>query len=384
MGTETAVDRVVEVLEHVPLFQGLPRSDLERIAELVKPRQLAAGEFLFREGDAGDKFYVVYNGAVEILKERPLGDHERLAIRRGGDAFGEMALLNDAPRSATVRAAEDTQLLSVSRADFGTLLGGESLTVRLMQGLAKALRALDVRFAAREAGGGGDAMRQFSRLVLHGLEPRSMPRAEGFRVAGATARDEATGGGSLWDAVTTDDGRTVLALMDVKGEGLPPAYLIAITRAVLHEVVSDEPFDRLLGRLNSATFRNLFEGLDECVEAALVELSDGQLRWSCAGDQPGVTIRADGSTEETPTHGPPLGILPTFEYGVATMDMEPGDTFLALSEAPAGLVKGAVDLVRSRPDAEPAELATMLQSALRQVQARGAETDVAFVVVRKT
>jgi CRP-like cAMP-binding protein len=384
MGTETAVDRVVEVLERVSIFQGLPRTDLERIAKLVKPRHLAAGEFLFREGDPGDKFYVVYSGAVEILKERPLGDHELLAIRRGGGAFGEMALLNDAPRSASTRAVEATQLLSVSREDFDSLLGGESLAVRLMQGLAKSLRALDVRFAARESGGGVDALRQFSRLVLRGLEPRSAPTAEGFRIAGATARDESTGGGSLWDAVATADGRTVLALIDVKGRGLPPAYRIAITRAVLHEVVSDEPFDRLLARLNSATFRNLFEGLDECVEAALIELSDGQIRWSCAGDQPGVTIRADGSTEDSPSHGPPLGILPTFEYGVATLDLQPGDTFLALSEPPAGLMRGAVDLVRGRPDAEPAELAQMLQSALGQAQARGAETDVAFVVLRKT
>lgn len=384
MGAQTATGNVIEVLERVPLFQGLPRTDLEEIAQLVKARELGADEFLFREGDAGDKFYVVYSGAVEILKERPLGDHERLAVRRAGDAFGEMALLNDAPRSASVRAVEDTRLLSVSREDFSSLLGGESLAVRLMRGLAKALRALDVRFAARESGSGGDALRQFSRLVLRGLEPRSTPQVEGFRIAGATARDETMGGGSLWDAFTTDDGRAVMTLMDVKGQGLPPAYLIAITRAVLHEVASEEPFEGLLGRLNSAIFRNLFEGLDECVEAALIEIADGRLRWSCAGDQPGVLIRADGSTEETPTHGPPLGILPAFDYGVATMELEPGDTFLALSEAPAGLVSGMVDLVRARLEADPGELAQVLQSALQQVQSRGAETDVAFVVVRKT
>jgi CRP-like cAMP-binding protein len=384
MGTETTVDHVVEVLERVPLFEGLPRSDLERIAQLVKPRQLSAGEFLFREGDTGDKFYVVFRGAVEILKERPLGDHERLAVHREGGAFGEMALLNDAPRSASVRAAEDTQLLTVSREDFSSLLGGESLTVRLMRGLAKALRALDVRFAARETGGGGDSLRQFGRLVLHGLEPRALPEAEGFKMAGATARDESQGGASLWDVVTTDTGRTLMILMDVKGRGLPPAYMLSITRAIFQEVAAEVPFERLLGRLNAATFRNLFEGLDECVEAAVVEVSESRLRWSCAGDQPGVVIRVDGSTEEVPTHGPPLGIIPAFEYDLTTVDLRPGDTFLALSEAPAGLVRGAIDLVRSRADADPAELAQLLQSALRQVQARGAETDVAFVVVRKT
>lgn len=382
MGTQTATDRVVELLGRVPLFQGLPRSDLERIAELVKPREIRAGEFLFREGDAGDKFYVVFHGSVEILKERPLGDHERLAVKRPGEAFGEMALLTDAPRSASVRAVEDTQFLSVSRSEFDELLGGESVSVRLMRGLARALRALDVRFAARETGSAADAFRQFGHLVLNGLEPRSAPAAEGFQVAGGSARDEA-GGGSLWDGFATEDGRVLLSLMDVKGTGLPPAYLIAITRALLREVGPEERFDHLMARLNSATFRNLFEGLDECVEAALIEIADGRLRWSCAGDQPGKILRADGSIEDTATHGPPLGILPHFEYDTSTLELAAGDTLLAFSEAPAGLVKGAVELVRGRADADPAKLVRLLQTALSKVQAGGAETDVSLVVIRK-
>lgn len=381
MSAETA-EHVIEVLGRVPLFQGLPRTDLERIADLVNPREVNAGEFLFREGDPGDKFYVVFEGAVEILKERPLGDHERLAVKRGGEAFGEMSLLNDAPRSASVRAVEDTQLLSVSKIEFEELLGGEAIAVRLMRGLARALRALDVRFAAREAGG-GDAFREFGRLVLQGLEPRSAPQAEGFRIAGATARDESVGGGSLWDGFTTEDGRTILTLMDVKGTGLPPAYLIAITRALLRELGPGEEAGTLLRRLNSATFQNLFEGLDECVEAALIYIQDGTLAWSCAGDQPAVILRGDGSTEEAPTHGPPLGILPHFDYDVTTLDLAPGDTLLAFSEAPAGLVKGAVELVKGRADAEPAELARLLQAAFQKVQARGAETDVSFVVITR-
>lgn len=386
MSAETATEHVVDVLGRVPLFQGLPRSDLERIADLVAPREVRAGEFLFREGDEGDKFYIVFDGAIEILKERPLGDHERLAVKRGGEAFGEMSLLNDAPRSASVRAVEDSRLLAVSRTEFDKLLGGESIAVRLMRGLARALRALDVRFAAREAGngGGGDAFRQFGRLVLRGLEPGAAPQAEGFRIAGATARDEAVGGGSLWDGFTTEDGRTLLALLDVKGTGLPPAYLIAITRALLREVGPQEPFESLLRRLNAATFHNLFDGVDECVEAALIEIHDGRLRWSCAGDQPAMILRADGSVEDTPAHGPPLGILPHFDYDSQVLQLEPGDTLLAFSEAPAGMVKGAVELVRGRAEADPAELAHLLQTAFQKIQSRGAETDVAFVVVRKT
>lgn len=384
MSAETAAEHVIEVLGRVPLFQGLPRSDLERIGELVTPREVKAGEFLFREGDPGDRFYIVFDGVVEILKERPLGDHDRLAVKRSGDAFGEMALLNDSPRSASVRAVEHTRLLAVSRLEFEELLGGESITVRLMRGLARALRALDVRFASREGGGAADALGQFGRLVLHGLEPTAAPQAEGFRIAGATARDDSVSGGSLWDGFTTEDGRTVLALLDVKGTGLPPAYLIAITRAILREVAGAEAFETLLRRLNAGTFRNLFEGLDECVEAALLEIADGQIRWACAGDQPAVILRANGVVETTPTHGPPLGILPHFDYGSTVLKLQTGDLLLAFSEASAGLVKGAVELARGRPGSEPAELARMLQAVFEKVQSRGADTDVSFLVVGKS
>src|SRR2546430_14120916 len=184
-------DQVVDVLQGVPLFQGLPRTDLERIAHLVKGRKVEAGELIFKEGDAGDKFYIVFSGSVEIIKERARGDTERLAVKRGGEAFGEMSLLSDAPRSASVRATESTQLLVVSRKDFDDLLGGESLALRLMQGLAKALRALDVRFAARESSvqgpGNADVMRDFARVVQRGLVPRQLPDAEGFELAAAMA-----------------------------------------------------------------------------------------------------------------------------------------------------------------------------------------------------
>lgn len=384
MGTKTAADHVVQILERVPLFQGLSRPDLQRIARLVRPKELEAGEFLFREGDPGDRFYAVFAGSVEILKERPMGDHERVAVRETGESFGESALLSDAPRSASVRAVEASRLLSISRSEFEQLLGGESLTLRLLQGLVRALRPLDLGPASRESGADGDALRQFDRVVLRGLEPRATPQVEGFRIAGGTARDESLGGGSLWDTLTTDDGRVLLTLMDVKGKGLPPAYLIGITRAIFHEIAPSEPLERVLLRLNSATFKNLFEGVDECVEAAVLEIGKGRLRWSCAGDQPGIVIRTDGTAQEIATHGPPLGILPSFDYGVSPVVLEPGDTFLALSEAPAGLVQGAVELVRDRGTGDPTEVSQLLQAALRQIGSRTVGAGVAFIVVRKT
>lgn len=383
MSAETAAAEVVRILGRVPLFQGLPSADLERIAALARPRDLKAGEFLFREGDAGDRFFLVTDGAVEILKERPLGDHERIGVKRGGESFSEMSLLVDGARTTSVRGLEDSRLLSVSRVDFDELLGGETLAVRLINGLARALRAREARYTSRQSVGGADALREFGHQVLGGLEPDGAPQAEGFRIAGATARGEAVDGGSLWDVLTTEDGHTRLTLLDVKGTGLPPAHLIAVTRALFQELGTVEPLETLLRRLNAATFKNLFEGLDECVDAAVIEVGPGGVRWTCAGEQPALILRADGSTEDAPTHGPPLGILPQFQYDVSRIEVGPGDVFLAFTMAPPALVKGAVDLVRERRESEPAELVRLIRSAFEKIQARGAESDIAFIVIKK-
>lgn len=377
--------RIVDLLGTVRLFQGLPRSDLERIAGLAKPKELDANEVLFREGDPADRFYIVGSGAVEILKERPLGDNDRLAVRRTGEAFGEMSLLTDGPRSASVRAIEPTRLLAISRADFDGLLGGDSLSVRVMRGMAKALRALDVRFTGPEAAAPGDAIGQFSRLVHRGLLPRHPPVVEDWDIAGGSVLDEDVIGTSYWDGFVIAGGTALLTVMDVKGSGLPPAYLLGITRGVLRTLgVEEQEFDDLLTRLNHATHETLFEGVDECVECGVLRVGRNGASWSGAGDQPAAIIRRGGSVEELKTHGPPLAILPQFEYGTTRLELGRGDIVLALSEADAGIRRGAIDLVNTRREAGLDAIASMLRTALlKAAQAQGRHEDLAFVLVRR-
>lgn len=377
------IDQVVALLERVPLFQGLSRSDLEGIAGLVRGRTARENELLFREGDPGDKFYIVFEGAVEVLKERPRGEHDRLAIKRKGDAFGEMSLLTDSPRSASVRALQETHLLVVSKADFDKLLGGESLTVRIMRQLAKALQALDVRFAAKEAGGGGagDALRQFSRLVQRGLLPRHAPDASGYEIAGGAFQQEGGFARSLWDHARLASGQPCLAVMDVKGAGLPPAYVLGITRALLHQIApGQKDVDGALTRLNGAISENIFEGLDECVEVALLSFGEEGAHMAIAGEQPAVVVRSDGELNTLKSQGLALGIVPSFNFKGKNVPLGRGDTLLLFSEAEAGLLRGITDLILGHRQESAAKLAEMLQTALYRA---GGKDDVSFVVVKK-
>lgn len=380
-----STEQVVGLLQKVDLFEGLPDEDLRRIAGIVGGLALDQGEVLFEEGEPGDAFYIVFQGAIEIVKARPDGSEERLAIRRGGDAFGEMALLNDAPRSATARAADATQLMRVGRGDFEVLLGGDSLALRMMRVLSKALRALGVRFASVEkVQDAGARVRtdayELSRVIQAGLLPRTAPRIEGFDVAAGTTTEETGRGGSVWDWIALADGRTALLTLDVRQDGFPPAHHLGAARAVLRGLATDRAnVPELLARTNDALSSAAIEGLDQFVEVGILVPSPGTLEWACAGRVPGGVIRRDGSFEEFASHGPPLGMMGGFQYKAQRFTMNAGDTAFVLSHGTQGLFLGAADLVAQLHGKPAGEVVSTLHKAIRKAQGeQRTETSVLY------
>ncbi|HUF13356.1 MAG TPA: cyclic nucleotide-binding domain-containing protein [Longimicrobiales bacterium] len=382
-------EQVVELLGRVPLFRGLPETELWSMTALARPRGVGKGEMLFREGDPGDRFYIVYSGAVEVLKERPLGDHERLAVKRAGEAFGEMSLLNDAPRSASVRALEPSELLVISRDDFNALLGGSALAIGLLRSLARSLRALDIRFTAALGGeaAASDGLTQFSRVIQHTLIPKRVPEVPGFELGLAVARDDETDGRTLYDVMPSGSDGALVAVLDVKGSGLPPGHLLGLTRALLRQLADGpvEDVGRLMTELNEALADNLFAGLDECVNAALLRLTPNDAPWLCvAGQHTACVVRGDGELEELKSQGAALGILPGFAYEARKVELGVDDLLLVTSEIDGALRRGVHALAIDRREEPVAQLGQHLQNTI--VRARGMRDpgqDVALLVARR-
>ena len=378
------LEQIVTVLEKVPLFEGLSRKDLEKIARLVRGRTVGPAELVFKEGDPGDKFFIVQSGSVEILTDKAGSEPDLLAVKRAGDAFGEMALLTDAPRSATVRAVEQTNLLVVSRDQFEQLLGGDTLATRVMRSLAKSLRSLNIRFGARDA---TDAMNNplmnYTRAVQKSLLPREVPAIAGFDVAAAIAQDEGGHSQALWDAVPFNGGGVILAVLDAKGPGLPPAHLLAVTRALLREIAASEiAFERVLPRLNSAVQGNLVEGTDAYIEVGLIHFAE-TATFAIAGEQPAIIVRYSGATEEVAQHGPALGVMADYGYGTTRAELGTGDFAVIFSESDQGLLMGAADLINGRHDDSVRTTAALLHAALVRAQHYRKGDDISFVIARK-
>ncbi len=102
-----------ELLRRIPIFTPMPTAALEVLARGVGRRHVVAGEPILREGEDSDLFFVIENGRVEVTQ-----DGRVLREEGPGEFFGEIGLLRDVPRTATVTATDDTDLLTVSREDF--------------------------------------------------------------------------------------------------------------------------------------------------------------------------------------------------------------------------------------------------------------------------
>jgi EmrB/QacA subfamily drug resistance transporter len=133
---------VAEFLRNVPIFAAVSERMLESLAALASSVRVARGEWLFRQGDPGDGVYVVAVGHLEVLRKEGALESESINTLTRGDVLGELALLSDSTRSASVRAIRDSELLKIDRDAFEALLRDEpELALSLTRVLSSQLQA---------------------------------------------------------------------------------------------------------------------------------------------------------------------------------------------------------------------------------------------------
>ena len=110
-------DEKVRLISRIPLFESCSQAELARIASITKQFDAPDGEVLIREGEPGDFFFVLVKGSAEVRKGK-----RRVARLAAGDFAGEIALLTDAPRTATVRTTSPVTALRATRKGFSALL----------------------------------------------------------------------------------------------------------------------------------------------------------------------------------------------------------------------------------------------------------------------
>ena len=132
------------ILQQVPLFSQLAPADLQRVVELARDRSYPKNSVILFEDDPGDALFVVAKGQVKVVLIGDDGREVILSVLGQGEFFGEMALIDDEPRSAHVIAMEDSDLLVLRRDDFeGILAQSPKIALSLLKELTRRLRRAD-------------------------------------------------------------------------------------------------------------------------------------------------------------------------------------------------------------------------------------------------
>ena len=132
------------ILRTVPLFASFPEEQLRALATVVSRRSASRGSIIIAAGDPTDSLYIILSGRFKVMMSDAEGKEVILSILSSGEFFGEMGLIDDAPRSASVVAIEPCELLVITRRDFKRCMAENSeMAMAVMRGLVRRLREAD-------------------------------------------------------------------------------------------------------------------------------------------------------------------------------------------------------------------------------------------------
>jgi phosphoserine phosphatase RsbU/P len=421
---------MIELLRQIPLFHKLPTAALEALAAMTGRRQVGAGEMLFRQGDHGSECYAILAGELEVLIYVNAAEH-RLDIYQPGQIIGEMALIDHSPRSATVRALADSDLVVLNEAAFMRLLhASPDLAMAMLRNGAARIRYTNQHMIAdlerknaellaayRQLQGAQADLIRLSRIeeelavarrIQASFLPRRLPQPPGWDLA-AYSRGAQAVGGDFFDCIELADGLLGLVVADVCGKGITAALFVALTRALLR-AASQAPWifqgglihdaeSILTGALwllndylcrehsDSAIFITLFY--------AILDLRTGALAYINAGHNPPLIVgRTAERSVETELGSLPVGIFSHERYAVMRDVIAPGEQLVAFSDGVTEAIGPADELFGDeRLDAllhkqAPAGAHAMVTSVIAAIDAFSAglpqSDDITLLVVART
>jgi CRP/FNR family transcriptional regulator, cyclic AMP receptor protein len=165
---DTRIMRPADLIAEIPLFQGLSDEDREALAERLTEKRFAGGDVVFSQGDMGSSMYVVKAGAVQIFLPGKGHGSPVLPLKdlRTGEYFGELAIFDDKPRSASVRAVVDTVLLELTREELAEHLGrSKTAAMTILSEMAARLRETNAMLSQRAA---KDVVKEFDENITWG------------------------------------------------------------------------------------------------------------------------------------------------------------------------------------------------------------------------
>jgi serine phosphatase RsbU (regulator of sigma subunit) len=412
------MDSSEQLLAQVPLFEGLPESELRRLAGSLQTCSFSPGEVLFREGEIGDSFYIVRRGQIEIVKGLGGQDERLLAIRTPGEFVGEMSLLSDArKRTASVRAVSDVELWRMSRAEFNDLLHrqpilayqmvrvlGERLdsahnlamaelierNQRLQQAYEE-LRAAQEQLIEKER---LEKELEVARQIQMGILPANLPEMAGYNF-GACISSARSVGGDFYDLIPLDDGSLAAMIGDVTDKGVPAAIFMAQVHALLRaEAGRSKSPGELLVNANRHLVEMNAHGLFATVLYGVLEPRISRFTYGRAGHELPLLYTIDGQVSLPEMGvGQPVGILDEIQVDQGAIEIPPGGMLILYTDgvtderSPQGERYGMGHFektVKALPDGSAQDACDrVMQDVLGYLQGAPQDDDVTLVAIKR-
>ena len=176
------------LLARLPLFAALDDESSDALRAVMREERLGRGQVIFREGDDGDRLYVIIDGKVKIFRTSPDGRENMLAVLGPGDMFGELSLFDPRPRTASVATVTDATLLSMAHDDLRPWLSGRpAVATSLLQALAQRLRRTNEAMADLVF---SDVPGRVAKVLLDFASRFGSPTDEGVRVTHDLTQEE--------------------------------------------------------------------------------------------------------------------------------------------------------------------------------------------------
>lgn len=244
----TEADKL-QFLQKTELFSELPETELKSICQIANEVAYPADATLFEEGDEGDSLYLIVNGEVSIIK----AGTEVLFFNEKGYCLGEIALIDNKPRSATVKTVKSTQLLRITRHDFYNAMMREP---RIGSGMFRVLndkirRDLEIQMSAIRKEIAQEESMRLAAEVQQSLLPNQEISHPCVSSAGYCQPANSVGG-DYYDYLRLADNSIAIFLGDVMGHGYHSAMVAAMTKSCLQTQI---PFDASVPEVMKAITR---------------------------------------------------------------------------------------------------------------------------------
>jgi sigma-B regulation protein RsbU (phosphoserine phosphatase) len=354
-----------QLLHKIPLFKDLPDEEIDLLADTLQVVELPPNTILFREGDPGDRFYIVIYGQLETIKALGTKEEWILGLRGPGEFIGELSLINRSGlRTASVRSVNEVTLWEMTHASFDALLLRQPrmafeivrvLSSRLLEAENASIEDLRQKNIQLERAYNELKKAQAQIIEKERLErelqiayqiqmsilPHELPQLKGYDF-GACIVPARTVGGDFYGIVRLSSQRIGVFIGDVSDKGVPSAIFMARTHAILHaEASRGVPPDEVLKRVNHQLVNFSHTPLFVTVLYGIIDRRKDEFHYARAGHELPIIVDCQGLVAlGSWDQGQLLGVLPEPTIDVQTIHIPQGSTIVLYTD---GLFDGRND-----------------------------------------